>query len=187
MNKALESLRDVSTAELLSAAGKRLRSLQAEPPTPKKLAPCAHCGVVLGVRERRKHEPECRRGQQSSSLNGALPGRSRDGLEPKLVQIAEPNTADSAREVAERLGLRNPQLPNLLAAIFAEDCKVTVDGLVAAYREYHAARRGQTPAWGAFGFFSENRWRDRNAWLYEEVQPPPRTLPKRATTARSRW
>jgi predicted RNA-binding Zn-ribbon protein involved in translation (DUF1610 family) len=50
-------LGSVPDAELWSEVGRR-RAARSHP-KPKITAPCVHCGVLLGVAERRKPCPEC--------------------------------------------------------------------------------------------------------------------------------
>jgi hypothetical protein len=41
------------------AAAKMNRATQKEPPNPKVLSPCPHCGELKGAREMRLHKPVC--------------------------------------------------------------------------------------------------------------------------------
>jgi hypothetical protein len=196
MAGAFANLVNVPTAELLSAAGRRLRSLQLEPPTPKKLAPCAHCGAELGARERRKHEPKCRRAQQATPAHGALPGRSRDGLEPELLTGTALTVELAVREVMERCRLAGSNLAGILAyraeldAGAGNDYSAWAELAIAAYLEYCKSLPMLTRDWSANILFGCGFYLNRSEWGWKDGEQPtaaPDTLRQRANGTEPRW
>jgi hypothetical protein len=58
---------DLSTipdAELASEWGRRRSAKRTEPPTPKLLRACPHCGKPFGARDMRVHIPRCHKNKR---------------------------------------------------------------------------------------------------------------------------
>jgi hypothetical protein len=51
--------RSIAPKLVKSAAAKLIRARATQPPTPKVLSPCPHCGQPFGARELREHKPRC--------------------------------------------------------------------------------------------------------------------------------